>query len=130
VGALGLAGLAAATATGAVTGVAAGGLIGALTKAGVSHEVATSYDTIVQAGGVVIGLTGLKEMTDEARGILEDNAAQEISFVDTQEDDIVDESVESTPDMSSAHPERGFQAGRSQPAFGERRDMREEPRDV
>ena len=134
VGALGLAGIAATTAAGAVTGAAAGGLIGALTKAGVSKDTATSYDKMVREGGVVLGLTGNDEMTDEARDILDDNGAQDISFVDMHEESSAAMGVDSAREdtttdnhgMRDTETKREFPAGRPQPSFGERRNMSEE----
>ncbi len=117
VAALGLAGAAAATAAGAVTGAAAGGLIGALSRIGVSEDTAAIYETAVKKGGVVLGLTGHEEITDEARRIMEQNGAKEVSLIDMKETAMAHES-----EM------RDRPVGRPQPVFGERRETPEELR--
>ena len=52
--ALGLTGVAASTAAGAMTGLAAGGLIGALVNLGVSEEDAKLYEDLVRSGNVLV----------------------------------------------------------------------------
>ena len=76
--ALGLAGAAALTVSGAVTGAVAGGLIGGLTKLGLSHEDAEYYDRAVESGSVVIGVPVSDENEDAVRNVLEDYQGEDI----------------------------------------------------
>jgi hypothetical protein len=133
--ALGLAGAAATTLSGAVTGAAAGGLIGALTGLGVPRETAESYDRTVEAGGVVIGLTVREHTAGEARGILERNGAQNLIEFDAhpQPDGATINaegpvtSATTAGDIDTAAPTQAPR--RHEPAFGERRSTLENPRE-
>jgi hypothetical protein len=90
-GALGIPGLGAFIAAGPILGIlagagigaAAGGLIGALIGMGVSEHEATRYQERLRAGGILLAVhADNPEWRDNARRILEENSAQDISFTD------------------------------------------------
>ncbi len=79
--ALGLTGAAATTATGAITGALAGGLVGALVGLGVPEEEARVYEAGVKEGGVMISVNTDTASRDNARRIMEDNGAKQVTVV-------------------------------------------------
>lgn len=139
VAALGFAGVAATTAAGALTGAAAGGLIGALVGMGLPKEKAKTYDAIVERGGVVIGLSGHEDITNESRQILEKNGALDVSLIEVQEQQPAHEQAQSQSQAAQkeARHEQAMEEQRQQsesrggtmrqePAFGERRENKDE----
>lgn len=75
--ALGLTGVAATTAAGAMTGAAAGGLVGALVGLGVHEDTAKVYEERVRLGGILV--TVQTDSPIEAREIFVRHGADEIN---------------------------------------------------
>ncbi|HSH31114.1 MAG TPA: hypothetical protein VK963_00415, partial [Candidatus Saccharimonadales bacterium] len=73
------------TVSGAVTGVAAGGLIGALAGLGLPKKTAEVYDETVRQGGVVIGLNQRAEGEADLRAMLEKHGAHDVQVVEIHE---------------------------------------------
>lgn len=83
--ALGLTGAAATTVSGAVTGALAGGLVGALVGVGVPEEDARFYEERVSQGAILVVVPVSPGRTEEARTILEDNGAEQVKAVESNE---------------------------------------------
>ncbi len=79
--ALGLTGAAAATATGALTGALAGGLVGALVSLGIPEETAKMYEKRIGEGGILLAVTTNSRVDADAREILEEHDAEDITTV-------------------------------------------------
>ena len=84
-GALGLTGAAATTVSGALTGAFAGGLLGALVGIGVPEDDARSYEESIKKGAILVAVPISAGRTEEARTILEDNGAEQIKAIETNE---------------------------------------------
>jgi uncharacterized membrane protein len=83
--ALGATGVVAATVSGAVTGAVAGGLIGALVNLGVPEESAKYYDTTINEGGVVVAVPARDGDVSEAKMVLEEHHAMQVTTVTPKE---------------------------------------------
>lgn len=80
---LGLAGAAATTATGAVIGGAAGGIIGLLSNLGLSNEDSRFYESRIRDGGIVLAVPVNSNTVEDAQDILIRNGADHIRTVNT-----------------------------------------------
>ncbi len=84
--ALGLSGAVATTASGAATGVVAGGIIGALTSVfGLTQEEAQVYEGRINEGGILLAVPARTGEEEEVRGIMEDLNADNIRIIDSSE---------------------------------------------
>lgn len=81
---LGLTGAAATTVSGAVTGALAGGIVGALTGLGLPEEEARLYEDRIKEGAVLIAVPSKEDRGEEIRGVLEQNDADQIRFIQTK----------------------------------------------
>ena len=79
--AFGLTGAAAATASGAVTGAVAGGLLGTLMGLGLPKEKAKKYEERIQSGAILLAIPTVDEREEEAKEILADHEATDITSV-------------------------------------------------
>jgi hypothetical protein len=79
--ALGLTGAAASTATGAITGALAGGLVGALMSLGIPKETAEMYEKRIGEGGILLAVSANSRVDADAREILEEHGAEDITTV-------------------------------------------------
>lgn len=79
--ALGITGIAGATATGALTGALAGGLIAALKELGVDEVKAKKFEDAVKRGSILVGVAVDDEDEDEVRNCMERHDAEDITVV-------------------------------------------------
>jgi uncharacterized membrane protein len=79
--ALGLTGVGATTATGAVLGSAAGGLLGMLSRLGIRGGEAKTYESRIREGGILLAVPTRGDI--EAERILREAGADNIKKVDT-----------------------------------------------
>lgn len=77
--ALGLTGLAATTASGALTGAFAGGIVGALKEIGVDEQLAIKYEESLKEGAILVGVRVKKGDEYKVHDILEHNGGDLIS---------------------------------------------------
>lgn len=77
--ALGLTGLAATTASGALTGALAGGIVGAFREIGVDESMAVKYEEALKAGNIIVGVSAKNADAVRVREIFENNGADYIS---------------------------------------------------
>lgn len=100
---LGLTGAAAATASGAITGAVAGSLLGVLMELGVPKEKAQQYQQKVQQGAVLLAVPTADEREPEAREIMQDHFATDITAVKIPFD-IPQNSIQPNPDHTYYQP--------------------------
>lgn len=83
--ALGLTAVAASSASGALTGALAGGLVSSLVGIGVPEEDARIYEERVGRDAILVAVPVSPGRTEEARTILEDNGAEQVKPITTNE---------------------------------------------
>lgn len=82
--ALGVTGLAGATASGALTGSLVGGIAGALKEIGVDESLAVKYEEDIKNGSLFVGVKAKEGETAKIKDIFRNNGADHISDLQLQ----------------------------------------------
>ncbi len=84
---LGLAGVAAETISGAVTGILAGGVIGALVSLGIPEEQIKVYENSILEGGVLLAVPTTSNTEPEVESIMKEFGGKNIQTINTDKED-------------------------------------------
>ena len=82
--ALGITGIAGATASGAITGALAGGFISALKELGLDELKAKKYEDAVKEGKILIGVNESGDNSKEIEGLMKDCGAEDTTTLEVK----------------------------------------------
>lgn len=92
--ALGLTGVAGATATGALTGALAGGLVATLKELGIDETQAKMYEERVKSGAILLGVAVEDNQVSDIENALKESGADDVKAFDLKPLSVEDESLE------------------------------------
>ncbi len=82
--ALGLTGIAGATASGALTGALAGGLIAGLKELGLDEVKARQYEQSIKDGSILVGVVVNEDHEEDVEDAMERHAAKDVSVLEVR----------------------------------------------